>query len=104
MADSQIRYNIPQDLKEVVQRIAQDAEDMELRLSEFKFVHSMKMFGVAVGGAIFVLGILFILFSVFVFGNLIYLNIENRLRIVISSTVAVIGIVQIISGVLLIGK
>ena len=77
---------------------------MELRLSEFKLIHSMKFFGVAVGGAIFVLGILFILVSVFMFSNLFDLTISSKLRIVISSTSAVIGMTQVIAGVLLIGK
>ncbi|MBD3203268.1 hypothetical protein GF327_03170 [Candidatus Woesearchaeota archaeon] len=104
MENRDIDYDIPPDLKEVVQRIAQDAEDMELRLSEFKFVHSMRMFGVAVGGAIFILGLLFILVSVFVFGNLFGLELTKKIRIVISATSGIIGIVQIIAGVLLIGK
>ncbi|MFH0876285.1 MAG: hypothetical protein V1859_10190 [archaeon] len=95
---------IPDDLKEIVTRIARDAEDMELRLSEFKFVHSMKMFGIAVGGAVFVLGVLFLLVSVFTFMNVFHLNLEQNVIIAISSTAVVIGVTQIVAGILLIGK
>ncbi len=98
------RQDMPEDLKEVVQRIAKDAEDMELRLSEFKFIHSLKMFGVAVGGAVFITGILFILLSVFIFFNLFDITLSQKLRIVISTTSLVIGGLQLMAGVLLIGK
>ena len=100
----EVRYEMPEDLKEVVRRVARDAEDMELRLSEFKFIHSLKMFGVAVGGATFVLGILFILVAVFLFSNLLELKISYNLRTMASITSGVIGVIQILAGVLLIGK
>ncbi len=95
---------IPEDLKEIVQKIAKDAEDMELRLSEFKFVHSVKMFGVAVGGAVFVLGILFVLIAFFLALDVFGLNIPGKIIVATASTSAVIGIIQMTAGILLIGK
>ena len=95
---------IPEDLKEIVNRIARDAEDMELRLSEFKLVHSLKMFAVAVGGAVFILGILFLLMSVFLFMNIFNLVLPEKIILATASLAVVIGVVQVVAGVLLIGK
>ena len=97
-------YKIPDDLKEVVKRIAKDSEDMDLRLSEFKFIYSSKMLGVAVGGAAFVLGILFILTAIFLFFNLFDLTFSEKIRLAISSISFVVGVVQLLAGTLLIGK
>ena len=97
-------YKIPDDLKEVVHRIAQDAEDMDLRLSEFKFIHSSKWFGVAVGGAVFVLGVMFILVSIYMFFNLFELAIGQDTAIMIGSASAVIGALQLLAGVILMGR
>ena len=100
----EIEVKFPKDLKEVVERVAKDAEDMDLRLNEFKLIHSLRMWGIAVGGATFVLGILFILVSIFIFFNLFDLVFTSKLRIAISATSAVVGVVQLTAGVLLIGK
>ncbi|MBT4352500.1 hypothetical protein HOD20_08245 [archaeon] len=96
--------NLPEDLKEIVGRIARDAEDMDLRLSEFKILHKTKMVGVAVGGSVFVLGILFVLVSIFIFFNLFSLNYSEKIRLAVSSVATVIGIVQLLAGILLIGR
>ena len=95
---------VPEDLKEIVHRIAQDTEDMELRLSEYKFIHSSRMLGVAVGGAIFLIGILSILISIFMFSNLFNLTLAQNVRIVVSSSLTIIGATQLLAGVLLMGK
>ena len=95
---------LPEDLKEVINRVAKDAEDMELRLSEFRFIHSMKMVSVAVGGAIFVFGLLFTLLSIFLFTNMMNLAMNQNARVIISSFSLLIGVTQLIAGTLLISK
>ncbi|MBU0756799.1 MAG: hypothetical protein KKF44_01925 [Nanoarchaeota archaeon] len=95
---------LPKDLREVVQRIARDAEDLDLRVSEFKIIHSMRMYGIAIGGAIFSLGMLFILISIFMFFNLFEITLEYNYRIIVSSILGLIGLLQLIAGVLLISK
>ena len=97
---------IPDDLKEVVARLARDAEDVDLRLQEFKFIQSMKMFGVAVGGAIIIIGILFALVALFMFFNLFSLvdPITYNIRLATGAISVVLAFVQILAGVLLIAK
>jgi hypothetical protein len=95
---------LPEDLKEIVSRIAQDAEDMDLRLSEFKLIHQTRMLGIAIGGAVFVIGILFLLVAIFIFFDLFSLPFTEKLTIAVSSLSAVVGIVQLFAGILLIGK
>ena len=97
-------YKMPEDLKEVVHRIAQDAEDIDLRLSEFKFIHASKMLAVAVGGSIFFLGVLFVLVSIFMLFNMFDVALDQSIRIAAGSTAAVLGAVQLLGGLLLIGK
>ncbi|MBN1502408.1 hypothetical protein JW930_02600 [Candidatus Woesearchaeota archaeon] len=97
---------MPEDLKEVVTRIAKDAEDMDLKLAQFQFVHSMKLFAVAAGGAIFTVGIFFTLLSLFLFFNLYNFGfyIPQNIRIIVGSLLGVVALIQLISGILLMSK
>ncbi|MBT3464115.1 hypothetical protein HN451_03940, partial [archaeon] len=55
-------------------------------------------------GSVFVLGILFVLVSIFIFFNLFSLNYSEKIRLAVSSVATVIGIVQLLAGILLIGR
>lgn len=105
-AQEVMHSHIPEDLREVVNRIAQDTEDMDLKLAQFQFVHSMKMVSVAVGGATFMIGILFSLVSTFILFDMFSLSdiLSTKARFMIGSITGVFAVIQILAGALLISK
>lgn len=93
---------LPSDLKDVVEQVVQQAETIEVKSEKIMFLTVLKRFGVAIGGAILLIGVLFALSAVWIFTEVIPLGLDVKMKIIISVLVGLAGLLQVFGGLVLV--
>ncbi|MEF8846835.1 MAG: hypothetical protein V5A57_00125 [Candidatus Paceibacterota bacterium] len=93
--------NSEQDLKSILKNVEQETEKARTMANKLQYLSKFKKFSISLGGIITLQGLVLIVFGFILLTQLIQLNLPQDLSLFTSIVSIILGIINLISGLLL---